>query len=167
MPTDLADIKVPEGWKEKPGFFHLQYLGELKTLYKAKENPILVWIAYNYARQLIKKDYDFTIPEWIFEYLDNAAKRLLTIQSSKNSATKIAMAFGLWSQGKGTAFSKAANIQFKYYVVKNILLEKKINSQKTDLEIFNKIAGEIGNGEEVSEITIQNWYYELKDQIKI
>jgi len=102
---DLADLKDPEGYKPKPSFMDMRYLNELKLIYEKEGNPVFAWIAYDYARQLINRNYDLAIPDWVFEYLDNAAKGLLKIGPGKGAFGRIAAALGMWTQGRGTALT--------------------------------------------------------------
>jgi len=80
---------------------------------------------------------------------------------------KIATALGMWTQGKGTALTQARQSYLRFLTVQMVLSEKKRNPQKGDLEIFNDIAEEINEpGEnEISEVTIMNWYYEWRNKV--
>ena len=177
MPVDLADLaKIQEeldkaGYKSKPSSWHIRYLNELKAMYdkegKEGKNPVFVWLAYDYARQLIKLNYDFVIPEWVFNYFDEAAKRLQELGPGKNTPRKICSALMMDTSGRGNTFTTARGVLTRFYAIQWVLSEKRLNPRRKNEDIFAEVAGELSTSEKIIEIiTVKNWYYRLRKTCK-
>jgi hypothetical protein len=141
----------------------IEYLNELKAMYEKEKPPFFAWLAYDYARQLIRKNYDLTIPEWVYAYFDDGAKALFSLGPGKDTASRIASAIKMYTFGKGNVFTRAQKMWVRFYAIKIVLSEKLLNPEKKDLDIFSDVADGLSDSDTQVEIaTIQNWYYDLR-----
>jgi hypothetical protein len=170
MTINLNDLGWPFSDEIKlngPGFHDLEYLDWLKSLYemegKKGKNPVFAWMAYHRSRSIIKQGCNFTIPEWILSYLDEAANRLLELGPGKQMAQKISAALMLDTAGRNNAFVRAIEEYCKLLVVKEILARKQGNPERNLEDIFKDVAGWISSGGRMIEIiTVKNWYYQSR-----
>jgi hypothetical protein len=151
--TDFIDIEMPEVWDDgRPGF--MRFLDKLKEWYEETDNPLFAWGAYRYARELIKKNYDLAIPEWVLAYLDESADRLWEIESGldesadesrkdsrKNSAgTKIAIALKMYASGQGDIFLRHDRALGRLLITELVDMAKTSDPSRSLEEIFEDIA---------------------------
>jgi hypothetical protein len=156
---DVDYIKVPDGRK-----LNIEFLAMLKAVYERERNPYFVWLAYDFSRHIIKRNPNFPLPEWIYEYLDEAAEKLLRIRGKKKMGSKIASALNMIPSGP-SIFTKAQDWWLRFIAIQLVLVKKGANPEKNYEDIYVDVAKSLFYmGEHIEHSTIQTWFSDWKKE---
>jgi len=73
----------------------------IEIINRISPNPLLAWEAFQHCRK-----NKIAVPEWVLNYLDNTAEKLLSIQPAKGVQWDIVNACGLNTTGQGNSFTR-------------------------------------------------------------
>lgn len=133
----------------------------LEALYKeycASENPLCVWDAWSLSRK-----WRLPVPEWVLEYMDGTAKLLLVVE---NKVEDIPRFLGFKTRlGRRTPFIHYRDLRARSFAVTRAkaILEKDPQSRTAFADAAQAVSEEYGV--EVSEATVQKWYYSEDDSL--
>lgn len=171
-PVFLSGEQTPEEMLEVVKAFHFGLLDrrekiiiELERKYRAEGNPLAAWDAYVLCREWGK-----TIPEWVLQYLDRSAKRLMSAIPGKVSGKKppdhVLESFGMKTRGKGNSFSRHLESIMRHVVVRMVLEKINENPKRMKAYIFSEVAEELEKKKRfMSNVTVEKWYNELKGKL--
>jgi len=144
------DIWEAEEKKEKEE--STDFLIELcKTLYEEEENPLHLWRAIQ-----ILKDDGRPYPDWVKNYLNQAAEELLKIDVPKKDAPSlIKNALEIYS---GRDFTNYHHLWKKYHAYDRVLEEREKRRHSEKGSIYDDVGKEFN----VSGETIKKWCSDIK-----
>jgi hypothetical protein len=148
--NSIPGIQFERYFRRKNAIKHIK---TLYSLFKKEENPLFVWEAYRVARR-----EDFSLPDWVLNYFDEAAKYLTTHEAESDPWPIVRDALRLDTWGQGNTFSRYHNAKRRFRAMERVIEAKKINPRRTLQNIFSDVAGEM----HLSNITVENWYYALR-----
>jgi hypothetical protein len=131
----------------------------LQIIYQKQKNPYAPWLAYKLSRELGED-----VPEWVLSYLDNSAKRINNLDSSKNKKNDLLKALKFNKPKGERSFATELKQVMKYLpsTIDCYMLAKIGDRKKPELkrivDIFSTVAGELSLEEE----TLHKYYYRYK-----
>ena len=129
--------------------------------YKKTRNPIFLWVVY----QLCRKE-NITMPEWVYEYIDNCADKILIDKDPKDKAASLCYeALGFKSKGPGTSWKKAKNEVERWNAYLSLKDEEAASPESSRAEILgntiNKLTEESDLDENTDIGTINRWKQDI------
>ncbi|ADH86823.1 hypothetical protein [Desulfurivibrio alkaliphilus] len=166
MPADIAyrlkDVILDEMEAEQASPWIASYLEDvLRADYEKTRNPLIAWHAYHHARALRKP-----VPEWVLEYLDKSAKRLLNPDNQPKDIPALLGFMRANSLGGGAQAFK----QWETYYIQLIavLILSHIMGSNPDMsiekacELTEPFVEKMSKGRITADMfTIKKWYYQF------
>jgi hypothetical protein len=97
----------------------IRHIKKMYALFRKEENPLFLWTAYQAARK-----ENLPLPEWVLNYLDDAANHLTSCDGKGDPWPIVRDAFKLFTWGQGTMFSRFRKYHLKYWSLNRVLTLK-------------------------------------------
>jgi hypothetical protein len=133
--------------------------------YKTTKNPLFLWEVFRLCRE-----EDLLIPEWVNNYFDDCASKLLTAKDPGERAPFLCYeALDFKSFGPGTPWKKVDDNTRKltaYYLQR---IEKKTNPEHSQTEILESVIAKImekfGDNHEIEPRTLNRWQIDIQEKL--
>lgn len=150
----LLPFRITGPWDDIKPDKAQHFIDVAREGYENTRNPLHAWKAYHEARAA-----GIAIPEWVLDYLDEAAEALWSLQSQtlsgkklSNPAAAIAEALRMKKpgRGRGTVFSEFQNAMWIFYG-HTVHLYMSLDQKKYGRAKLSQAVSEVANKNDVSE----------------
>jgi hypothetical protein len=130
------------------------YLDRFRDSFQEEDNPLFAWAAICIARKTGRP-----IPEWVLQYLEEAAKRLFNKPPGKKVPEHVSAALRIRTYGKGSSISRYFDLLERLQAVEAVIKRVEGPSPRRTLEqACGDVSAELGKqGKKVSNVTIEKW----------